>query len=183
LEGLDSANFPCRSATLLEMKPVFVSYSHEDQDVAQQLKQALAGHGFEAWLASDEIRPGQRVVDHIRDSLENASAVVILIGKQPSDWARYEWSQALELSWDEDRSVPLVPVLLHDAHPPSFLRDRRLLRFAGDPRDWEQVARTLEHAQTIERALPGDQGIALTERLVELKKTAAVLADEPLPSS
>jgi hypothetical protein len=165
------------------MEHVFVAYSHEDEDMARQLKRTLADHGFEAWLASDEIRPGQRVADHVRDSLKSASAVVLLIGRQPSNWARYEWSQALEMSWDEDRSIPLVPVALHDADPPSFLRDRQLVRVAGEPGDWEQVAQALELPQTVDRRTPSDQGIRLTERLAELKKTAAALLDEPLTLS
>jgi hypothetical protein len=37
------------------MSYVFVAYSHEDQHCAEQLKQSLADHGVDAWLASDEI--------------------------------------------------------------------------------------------------------------------------------
>jgi hypothetical protein len=161
------------------MQHVFVSYSHEDKDRAEQLKQALADHGIEAWLAGDEIRPGERVVDRIRESLELASAVVLLIGRQSSNWARYEWSQALELSWGRDLNLPVVPVVLNDADPPSFLRNKQILRVSDRDGDWGQVARTLQTATPLDWQSSDGEGGRLTQRLVELEKTAAALPVEP----
>lgn len=162
------------------MKRVFVSYSHDDEYAARELKQVLDDHGFEAWLASDEIRPGQRVVDHVRESIRSAGAVVLLIGSEPSDWARYEWSQALELSWAEDQSKQLVPVVLQGADSPSFLHDRQVVRVAGEPDGWEQVAHALELGGE-RKHRKSDRG-RLTRRLDELAKTAAALPEEPLLS-
>ncbi len=152
------------------MKRVFISYSHEDEALAQQLKQELGDYGMEAWIASDEIRPGDRVADHIRESLALANAVVLLIGREPSTWARYEWSQALEMSWDEGLHLPVVPVVLHDTDPPSFLRHTQFVRVSDPARDWEQVARVLKAAPTLDSKSPDDASGDLAQRLLELRE-------------
>jgi len=159
---------------------VFVSYSHEDEGLARTLKTFLAERGLDAWIADDEIAPGDSVASRVRDGMKSASAFVLLIGTQPSSWARNEWSQALQMSWDEKRSLPLIPVLLHHADPPGFLRDQWHVRLDHDRPDWDRIAHVLEnsgeafHWRTSESARTG-----VADRLNQLEKVAATLPDEP----
>jgi hypothetical protein len=160
------------------VKQVFVSYSHEDEGPARELKHALADLGFAAWLAADEIRPGDRVAEHVLEGLRSSDAVVLLIGRQPSSWARYEWSLALQLSWDSTREVPLIPVMLHGAEPPVFLRDQPLVQIFDESEGWGSIANALR-ATPVRRWQTTDAGRSeLAGRLTELERTAATLSDK-----
>jgi hypothetical protein len=121
-----------------------VSYSHDDEPAARGLKGALEDHGFTVWLAADEVNPGESVADRVREGLASASSVVLLIGSQTSDWARYEWSEALQRSWGHDQQAPvLLAVVLPDAETPSFARHQPLVKM--DPvAGWESIAEALE---------------------------------------
>ncbi len=161
-------------------RSVFVSYSHQDEEAAHNLKRALGRRGFDAWLARDEIGPGDNVVDRIQEGLRSASAVVLLIGKEPSTWARNEWSQALGMSWDADRALSLVPVLLPDAEPPPILRDHLQVRIQDDPKDWDRVADMLERSpdDTFAWRTSDSARTDVADRLTALEKVAATLPDD-----
>lgn len=166
------------------MSRVFVSYSHQDEDSARALKSALARHGLDVWLTADEIRPGDKIVDRIRDGLRSASVVVLLVGTQPSTWARNEWSQALQMIWDADRKVPLVPIILPNADPPTFLRDQPHLRIHEDSGDWEDLAKVIETPPTTFRWRTSDIAKSnLARRFNELAKAAAALPEDPEAAS
>jgi TIR domain len=113
---------------------VFISHSAADEQVARSLKSMLEQSGATVWLASDAIRPGDRVADVIRDQLQKSNIVLLLIGRNPSEWARYEWSQALRLAYDETHQTRVIPVLLDDAEAPAFLGEQQAIRL-----DSEQV--------------------------------------------
>ena len=159
------------------MSRVFVSYSHEDEAAAKTAKAVLARHGLDVWLAGDEIRPGDRIADRIRDELHSASAVVLLIGREPSNWARSEWSLALEESWDAKRELNLLPVLLPGAEQPAFLQSLAYVPIVDETRDWERVAEMIatSPAGTLGWHSSEVAKVALGRRLSELEKAAAFL--------
>ena len=137
---------------------VFLSYSHDDESSARHLKQALARNGVQTWLASDELRPGERWSEVIRQRLRSASVLVLLIGRRPGAWTRYEWSEAVQASWD--RGVPLMPVLLEGAEAPEFLRAHQAFRVRHDsavcgtrsPDTWARLRyRTARHLKPRDR--------------------------------
>ena len=53
-----------------------------------------------------------------------------------------EYMTALEHSWSDEGKI-LVPVLIGDAEPPSFLRHALALRVKGQKPEWARVARTI----------------------------------------
>lgn len=158
--------------------PVFVSYSHEDEASARRLKDAFARHGLRAWVATDDILPGEKVSEAVGASMSNASVLVLVIGQRQSNWARYEWRQALLASWE--RGVPLLPVLLEGAEPPAFLRDQPVLAATGAPADWDEIASRVDRARTSGRQAPAETQRILDGRLTEIQKAAAALPGRPL---
>jgi len=159
------------------MSRVFLSYSHEDEAAARTAKAVLAQHGLDVWLAGDEIRAGERFADRIRDELHAATAVVLLIGKHPSNWARNEWSLALERSWNRERALNLLPVLLPGAEPPTFLMNLAYVQIVDETTDWKLIAEMIETspAGTLSWRSSEIAKAALATRLTALEKVAALL--------
>jgi hypothetical protein len=165
------------------VRSVFVSYSADDASSAQELKETLSEHGYNAELADELLAPGDRASHGRAEMLEDASAVVLLIGRDPSPLIRNEWSQALLRSWNDDVSVPVVPVVLPDADVPSFLSDQAIVKLSGTAGAWEQVAAALDHPQRDAGEFAPTVSKLLDQRLGELHKTADALSDERSDSS
>lgn len=163
------------------MSRVFLSYSHEDETAAKAAKAVFSRHGLDVWLAVDEIQPGDRVADRISHELQAATAVVLLIGRSPSNWARSEWSLALATSWDEDRKLNLLPVLLPGADPPAFLQSLTYMRIVDEARDWDRIARMIATAPAgaLSWHSSDEARTALATRLSQLEKVAAALPNVP----
>jgi TIR domain len=160
------------------MKPVFVSYSQQDEGQARELEQILVEHGFAPTLAGDATEHGGDALTDFAEGMREADAVVLLIGSDPSIGARREWTEALRASWDEDRELSLVPVVLPQAETPSFLADREVVRISEDSEGWDEVAHVLENpagAAAVAASTTGE----LDDRLHELQKTVATMSDYP----
>lgn len=99
---------------------IFISYSHADIDVAEQVANALAGAGLKAWLDKREGKPGESLVNKINTALEAASYMLLLVSKTSiaSDWVKREWMSAMA-----SQDTVLLPLLLDVSRPPALLRD------------------------------------------------------------
>jgi hypothetical protein len=91
---------------------VFLSYSHEDREAAQQLAEALAQQGLVVWW-DRTIRAGQDYENEIVRALHNSHCVIVIWTRQSvrSDWVKEEASYARTQG-------KLIPVLLDDAEIP-----------------------------------------------------------------
>lgn len=170
------------AATTLSLmaQRVFISYSRPDEDVARSLKETLEQRGIAAWLAADELEPGQPAARAVRKAIEESSLVVLVIGHQPTDWTRHEWSQALRLAWDPDHPKPIVPVLVDDAEPPAFLGDQPYLRLDSDDlvhHRWRWPERDYRSPLWTWHTSAGDKE-KLAARLSEIGKLASLLESE-----
>jgi hypothetical protein len=125
--------------------------------------------------------PGEKWAERIQDGLRSSDAVVVLIGPDPSNAARNEWSHALQMSWDPERELSFVPVLLPGAEPPAFLQDQQLIRVDEDAWDWDRVADVVEKSSTRTftwRSSDAAKSV-VADRLTALEKVAAALPDDP----
>lgn len=166
------------------MSRVFISYGHRDEDSARALERALVERGHDVFIGAEEIRAGDNWADRIRDGMRAADAIVLLIGRHPSLWARNEWSRALRLSWDAEGEVALVPVVLDDAQPPTFLRDQQHVRIQNDTERWEPLVEMLETIRptAFEWRKSKTERSELATRWNEIEKTAAALPDDSDPA-
>ncbi len=57
----------------------FISYSHEDIDIARRLKQALEKCGFRVWMDEGDIPPGEEWDELILENIRQAAAVLYLV--------------------------------------------------------------------------------------------------------
>ncbi len=128
------------------MSDVFLSYSNRSRKHAEMLAEALQALGVSTWVASKEIGEGESVEEKILKAIRDARLVAFLVDQpSPADsssWVQREYMTALEHSWSDERKV-LVPVLIGDAEPPSFLRHASALRVKGQKPEWARVARMI----------------------------------------
>ena len=94
------------------MSHVFISYSHEDREVARRYASALEAAGLTVWW-DDHLRSGEAFDEKIEAALRAASAVVVLWSKASvaSRWVRAEATLA-------DRNKTLVPVMIEPCERP-----------------------------------------------------------------
>lgn len=128
------------------MTDVFLSYSNRSRKHAETLAEALQTLGISVWVASKEIRKGESGEEKISKAIRDARLVAFLVDQpspvDSSSWVQREYMTALEHSWSDEGKI-LVPVLIGDAEPPSFLRHALALRVKGQKPEWARVARTI----------------------------------------
>ncbi len=154
---------------------VFISYSGKDEAAARAVKTELEQLGFDAWLAADEIHEGEAIPRKIRQAMDDADAVVLVIGDEaPGDWTRHEWSLALQRAVDPERPVPIVPLLMKGAELPPFLRGHLQFAASDRPERWIDLIRQDDPRLYEWKSTPSSSE-RLRERLSEIDAVVARL--------
>lgn len=93
------------------MKKVFLSYANIDSEAAKQLHASLRNADVSGWMDHADIASGEAVAHKIKESIREASAVVVLIspGSITSQWVQFEVGAA----WAMGKLI--VPVLIGDS--------------------------------------------------------------------
>ena len=106
------------------MSDVFISYSTDAKPWAERLSESLEQQGVSTWADFKSIRPGQRWAQEIQSALDDAKYFLIVVGPKShiGEWQDREWQGALERTWADPRKR-IIPVLVGDALPPSFLKN------------------------------------------------------------
>lgn len=92
------------------MTQVFFSYAHEDAQVAQELRSSLADIEVSGWKDEVDIATGAALAQQVKDSIREASAVVIFVSPRSVDsqWINFEIGAAMAL----DKRI--IPVFIGD---------------------------------------------------------------------
>jgi hypothetical protein len=103
---------------------VFISYSTDARPWAEKLSESLESKGVSTWTDFKSIRPGQRWLEQIQRALDDAKYFLIVVGPKNhiGEWQDREWQGALQRTW-ADPNKRIIPVLIADATPPSFLKN------------------------------------------------------------
>ena len=108
---------------------VFISYAHEDKDVAREIADSLAEDGTNLRFDEWEIYEGDSLVEQIFEKgLKDCAVFVILLSPKSvsSDWVRAELDIAIV---NRIRKVTqLVPMIIEDCEIPTSLRALRWLQ-------------------------------------------------------
>lgn len=133
---------------------IFLSYAHEDQEVAQPLADELKKHGAEVWIDVEEIAPGDSLKGRIEAAIQGSDLFLVLVSpaSEHSAWLRRELESALATT----NRTRVVPVLLSGAAVPADLRD--VLYVEADPENLGQTT---------------DQILRASHRLTDEKSDAA----------
>lgn len=135
----------------LQVSPrIFLSYAHEDKEIAQSLAEGLRDGGAEVWLDEEALNVGDSLVARIEAAIRSSDLFLILISpaSERSAWV----SRELGLALGSEQRTRVVPVLLSNASVPSDLQD--ILYLKADPNDLGKTAdQILRASQKI-----GDEG-------------------------
>ncbi|PJF38850.1 MAG: toll/interleukin-1 receptor domain-containing protein, partial [Phototrophicales bacterium] len=63
------------------MSHVFISYSSKDRKFVESLIVELRNLGVRTWIDIYDIKPGDNWANAIRDALDNADAIVVIISE------------------------------------------------------------------------------------------------------
>jgi hypothetical protein len=129
--------------------PAFVSHSHIDLPIANEIASILRTFGFSGFLAHRDVEGGTEWREEIRQKLHEAPFLIAVVSPNfaDSDWTDQEVGFALA------RSIPVIPVQAGKA-PYGFLGHIQGVSWGDEVNDGELVDAAGRHwtrAQRIER--------------------------------
>lgn len=95
-------------------KKVFISYNHEDKEVARNVRTFLENKGFDVILDEDDLAAGRSILDFIQASIKQCDAVVSIVSAKSlqSGWVGQESVASMYAIWMADKKF--IPVRLDD---------------------------------------------------------------------
>lgn len=104
-----------RAAMPIQIRPLFLSYSHADSDFVDRLDARLKESGIRFWRDTHDMRAG-RVEKQLTRGISLNPTVIIILSKDSvnSDWVEWEVATARALEKDLRRDV-LCPIALDPA--------------------------------------------------------------------
>jgi len=116
-EFIDIQNkiFELRNRQALQISPLFISYSHDDNTFVDKLEAQLNAKGVRFWRDSHDLKAG-RIEKQIDRAISQNQTVLLILSKNSlkSDWVEHEVRTARELEKGMGRDV-LCPVTLDDS--------------------------------------------------------------------
>lgn len=112
---------------------VFISYSHADSIFANKLENALRTKSIDVWIDSQEILPGDSLIEKIRAGIDNSQYVCALISSNSinSSWVQNELDIAMNQQI-ENKKVKVLPLVLEENLTlPSFLVGKLYVDFSN----------------------------------------------------
>jgi hypothetical protein len=118
----------------------FISYDVRDQEFAERLHSDLAARGVRTWIASSDMKIGDKLRSRIEDAIRSHDKVLVILSGNSikSRWVERE----VEVAFERERGsskVALFPIRLDDAvmkTPTDWAAALRRVRHIGDFSDW-----------------------------------------------
>ncbi|KAA3661975.1 MAG: TIR domain-containing protein [Chloroflexi bacterium] len=111
---------------------IFISHAHQDAKFAQQLADDLRTNGWETWIASDNIQPGEKWVEAINRGLMESGIFALLISANAliSRWVKSETNAAISL--EHRGKIRFVPLTLEPVSMPPLWETYQKIPFSED---------------------------------------------------
>jgi uncharacterized protein YjbI with pentapeptide repeats len=102
--------------TPIQYYSCFISYSHNDEEFAQRLFEGLQAKNVRCWLASEDMKIGDKIRLTIDESIRVHDKLLLILSERSvqSDWVEHEVEHALDRERIEKKNI-LFPVRLDDA--------------------------------------------------------------------
>lgn len=129
----------------MNLRPkVFLSYSHDDRDMANKIAQDLQANGMEVWYDNWEIQAGDSLIDKIfKEGLANADVFIVLISQNSvkSKWVQEELNVAMIKRIEGITRI--IPIIVDNAQLPDHLR---ILKYIDMNKGYNEAIRELQKA-------------------------------------
>jgi TIR domain/SIR2-like domain len=108
---------------------IFISYSHLDRAVVDRIIDRLRGDGHDVWVDSIKLRPGDNFERKIREGLETADALIVVISENSfrSQSVQHEFSAIALRQISKGGEPRIIPVRIDSSEVPSYLSNRLYL--------------------------------------------------------
>lgn len=122
-----------RVQELQESPQVFLSYSFQDKEFAQRLASDLKNAGVKVWLADEQVKVGDRIIDTIRDGISTSQWIIVILSENSSqsNYVSKELTFALDEEQKRDRPF-ILPIMIGDTILPAPLQDKQYADFRND---------------------------------------------------
>jgi hypothetical protein len=125
------------SASPIDFYSCFVSHASADQELCERLHNDLQAAGVRCWLASEDLKIGDRFRDEIETAIKVHDKLLLVLSKDSvaSPWVESEVENALERERLRHGTLVLFPIRLDDAVMDSskgWAADIRRTRHIGD---------------------------------------------------
>jgi hypothetical protein len=147
-------------------KDVFISYSKDDREWAEQVCSQLEEAGIGCWIAPRDIAPGVTWPAAITEAIRNCRAMVVVFSSN----ANRSPHMAREVEVADSRHVPILPVRVEEIEPAGDME-----YFLGN-RQWFDL-----HGGKIERRRALPDAIASLLRDVTAGETSGPAPASPAP--
>ncbi len=110
---------------------IFVSYAHEDADLAHALARALETEGARVWLDQGELLIGDSLIERISEAIAEFDFVAALVSPASveSNWCRKEIALAMSKQLRRGaRRVTVLPLRVGNVAMPASLTDVKWLQ-------------------------------------------------------
>ena len=106
------------------MPHVFVSYVRDNSDIVDRLAIELRSRGVTVWLDRNDIEPGARWRDAVKNAIRNGKFFLACFSKELNARDRSYMNEELTLAIDELRARPsdstwFIPILINNTKIPS----------------------------------------------------------------
>ncbi|HEU5380019.1 MAG TPA: toll/interleukin-1 receptor domain-containing protein [Ktedonobacteraceae bacterium] len=94
----------------------FISYAHQDNDLAHRLHSDLQAHGVRCWFAPHDMKIGDKIRPRIDEAIHLQDKLLLILSEHSvaSDWVEHEVETALARERKEKRTI-LFPIHLDNA--------------------------------------------------------------------
>lgn len=109
---------------------IFVSYAHEDSDLAHRFAAALQTNGARVWLDQGELLIGDSLIERIAEAIAEFDFVAALVSESSvqSNWCRKEIALAMSKGLKRgQRAVTVLPLRVGEVEMPPSLADVKWL--------------------------------------------------------
>lgn len=105
--------------------PIFISYSHQDQEFVSRLATHLVKHNTHVWVDTWELNVGDSIITKVQEAIQSASALLVVLSEASvqSEWCKKELSAGLMRELEEKR-VLVLPLRLDDCEIPLFIKEK-----------------------------------------------------------
>src|SRR5262249_40572215 len=105
------------AAERTDQRDVFVSYSAEDKEIADQVRDFLEEQAVSCWVASRDIDSGQNFAAAIVQAINRSRVMVLIL----SPFANRSEHTAREVALAAKRGIPIIPFRAENVDPSEAL--------------------------------------------------------------
>jgi hypothetical protein len=114
-------------------KKVFISYSYEDKEFVEWLRDKLQDLDIDIWYDQQELQLGDSIKEKITQGIQASSAFIVVLSKssRTSNWMRFELNSALLLNAIK-KGIMIIPIKIDDTEVPFDLAGYYYADFSSD---------------------------------------------------